>query len=152
MCSCTSHVSLCAFLTALKSHVFTLPKIYPQRDRDGPSVTGSVGIVQPTSLEIDESSLCARCLSRLSGLRTTHCLLLCRQPSCPATMFAWSFIDGSPLERAEREAQKADEHLGDNDNDNDILREVPHPSNEGLALQGKSVGAMASQKESVLLV
>ena len=38
-----------------------------------------------------------------------------------------------------------------NDNDNDTLREVPHPSNEGLALQAK-VGAMTPQKESVLLV
>ena len=25
----------------------------------------------------------------------------------------------------------------DNDNDNDTLREVPHPSNEGLALQAR---------------
>ena len=61
-------------------------------------------------------------------------------------MFAWSFIDGSPLERAEREAQKADEHLGDNDNDNDILREVPHPSNEGLALQARVSGPWPHKK------
>ena len=27
--------------------------------------------------------------------------------------------------------------LGDDDNDNDTLREVPHPSNEGLALQAR---------------
>ena len=27
--------------------------------------------------------------------------------------------------------------LLDNDNDNDTLREVPHPSNEGLALQAR---------------
>ena len=29
----------------------------------------------------------------------------------------------------------------DNDNDNDTLREVPHPSNEGLALQARVLGS-----------
>ena len=34
----------------------------------------------------------------------------------------------------------------DNDNDNDTLREVPHLSNEGLGLTGKSVGVMTPRK------
>ena len=29
----------------------------------------------------------------------------------------------------------------DNDNDNDTLRKVPHPSNEGLALQARVKGS-----------
>ena len=40
----------------------------------------------------------------------------------------------------------------DNDNDNDTLREVPHPSNEGLALQARVSGPWLHKKESVLLV
>ena len=40
----------------------------------------------------------------------------------------------------------------DNDNDNDTLREVPHPSNEGLALQARVSGPWHHKKESVLLV
>ena len=40
----------------------------------------------------------------------------------------------------------------DNDNDNDTLREVPHPSNEGLALQARVSGPWPHKKESVLLV
>ena len=39
----------------------------------------------------------------------------------------------------------------DNDTDNDTLREVPHPSNEGLALQARVSGPWP-HKESVLLV
>ena len=31
--------------------------------------------------------------------------------------------------------------LNDNDNDSDTLREVPHPSNEGLALQARVSGS-----------
>ena len=38
------------------------------------------------------------------------------------------------------------------DNDNDTLREVPHPSNEGLALQARVSGPWPHKKESVLLV
>ena len=34
----------------------------------------------------------------------------------------------------------------DNDNDNDTLREVPHPSNEGLALQARVYGVMTPRK------
>ena len=41
--------------------------------------------------------------------------------------------------------------LGDNDNDNDTLREVPHQSNEGLALQARVSGPWPLKKESVLL-
>ena len=44
------------------------------------------------------------------------------------------------------------ETRGDNDNDNDTLREVPHPSNEGLALQARVSGPWPNKKESVLLV
>ena len=40
----------------------------------------------------------------------------------------------------------------DNDNDNDTLREVPHPSNEGLALHARVSGPWPHKKESVLLV
>ena len=40
----------------------------------------------------------------------------------------------------------------DNDNDNDTLREVPHQSNEGLALQARVSGPWPLKKESVLLV
>ena len=36
--------------------------------------------------------------------------------------------------------------------DNDTLREVPHPSNEGLALQARVSGPWPHKKESVLLV
>ena len=39
-----------------------------------------------------------------------------------------------------------------NDNDNDTLREVPHPSSEGLALQARVSGPWLHKKESVLLV
>ena len=39
----------------------------------------------------------------------------------------------------------------DNDNDNDTLREVPHQSNEGLALQARVSGPWSLKKESVLL-
>ena len=39
----------------------------------------------------------------------------------------------------------------DNDNDNDTLREVPHQSNEGLALQARVSGPWPLKKESVLL-
>ena len=39
----------------------------------------------------------------------------------------------------------------DNDNDNDTLREVPHRSNEGLALQARVSGPWPLKKESVLL-
>ena len=42
--------------------------------------------------------------------------------------------------------------LGNNDNDNDTLREVPHPSNEGLALQARVSGPWPHKKEYVLLV
>ena len=38
------------------------------------------------------------------------------------------------------------------DNDNDTLKEVPHPSNEGLALQARVSGPWPHKKESVLLV
>ena len=38
------------------------------------------------------------------------------------------------------------------DNDNDTLREVPHPSNEGLALQARVSAPLSHKKESVLLV
>ena len=38
----------------------------------------------------------------------------------------------------------------DNDNDNDTLREVPHQSNEGLALQARVSGPWPLKKESVL--
>ena len=40
----------------------------------------------------------------------------------------------------------------DNDNDNDTLREVPHRSNEGLALQARVSGPWHHKKESVLQV
>ena len=38
------------------------------------------------------------------------------------------------------------------DNDNDTLKEVPHPSNEGPALQARVSGPWSHKKESVLLV
>ena len=38
------------------------------------------------------------------------------------------------------------------DNDNDTLKESPHPSNEGLALQARVSGPWPHKKESVLLV
>ena len=41
------------------------------------------------------------------------------------------------------------EYVGD-DNDNDTLREVPHQSNEGLALQARVSGPWPLEKESVL--
>ena len=40
----------------------------------------------------------------------------------------------------------------DHDNDNDTLREVPHRSNEGLALQARVSGPWPHKKESVLQV
>ena len=40
----------------------------------------------------------------------------------------------------------------DNDNDNDTLREVPHWSDEGLALQARVSGPWPHKKESVLQV
>ena len=40
----------------------------------------------------------------------------------------------------------------DNDNDNDTLREVPHLSDEGLALQARASGPWPHEKESVLQV
>ena len=39
-----------------------------------------------------------------------------------------------------------------NDNDNDTLREVPHWSDEGLALQARASGPWPHEKESVLQV
>ena len=38
----------------------------------------------------------------------------------------------------------------DNDNDNDTLIEVPHWSDEGLALQARASGPWPHEKESVL--
>ena len=38
----------------------------------------------------------------------------------------------------------------DNDNDHDTLREVPHLSDEGLALQARASGAMAPRKRICL--
>ena len=43
-------------------------------------------------------------------------------------------------------------HDNDNDNDNDTLREVPHLSDEGLALQARASGPWPHEKESVLQV
>ena len=40
----------------------------------------------------------------------------------------------------------------DNDNDNDTLREVPHLSDEGLALQARASGPWPHEKKSVLQV
>ena len=40
----------------------------------------------------------------------------------------------------------------DIDIDIDTLREVPHPSNEGLALQARVSGPWPHKKESILLV
>ena len=40
----------------------------------------------------------------------------------------------------------------DNDNDNDTLIEVPHWSDEGLALQARASGPWPHEKESVLQV
>ena len=37
----------------------------------------------------------------------------------------------------------------DNDNDNDTLREVPHRSNEGLALQARVSGPWPPQKKNL---
>ena len=42
--------------------------------------------------------------------------------------------------------------MNDNDNDNDTLREVPHKSDEGLALQARVSGPWPHEKESVLQV
>ena len=39
-----------------------------------------------------------------------------------------------------------DLQLSDNDNDNDTLKEVPHPSNEGLALQARVSGPWPHKK------
>ena len=39
----------------------------------------------------------------------------------------------------------------DNDNDNETLREVPHQSNESLALQARVSGPWPLKKEFVLL-
>ena len=92
--------------TALKPHGSTLTKIYPQYDRDGSRVTGSLGVDQPTSLEIDESSSCARCLPDCRGF-APHAVCRC-QSICPVTMFVCFSVPAlSPLERAEREAKKA---------------------------------------------
>ena len=43
----------------------------------------------------------------------------------------------------------SEDHI--NDNDNDTLREVPHQSNEGLAIQARVSGPWPLKKESVLL-
>ena len=53
------------------------------------------------------------------------------------------------LEHGEEKSSSQD---GCNDNDNDTLREVPHPSKEGLALQARVSGPWSHKKESVLLV
>ena len=42
--------------------------------------------------------------------------------------------------------------VNDNDNDNDTLREVPHWSDEGLALQARVSGPWPHKNESVLQV
>ena len=42
--------------------------------------------------------------------------------------------------------------MHDNDNDNDTLGEVPHWSDEGLALQARASGPWPHEKESVLQV
>ena len=42
--------------------------------------------------------------------------------------------------------------IGEKLNDNDTLREVPHRSNEGLALQARVSGPWPHKKESVLQV
>ena len=47
--------------------------------------------------------------------------------------------------------QNQDTQICGNDNDNDTLREVPHQSNEGLALQARVSGPWPHKKESVLL-
>ena len=44
----------------------------------------------------------------------------------------------------------SDSSDNDNDNDNDTLREVPHRSIEGLALQARVSGPWPHKKESVL--
>ena len=43
-------------------------------------------------------------------------------------------------------ATSGDNDNDDNDNDNDTLREVPHQSNEGLALQARVSGPWPSKK------
>ena len=54
-----------------------------------------------------------------------------RSPTCPSrVVFAW-------LDRCDD---------NDNDTDNDTLRKVPHPSNEGPGLTGKSEGVMTPRK------
>ena len=50
------------------------------------------------------------------------------------------------------ESKKMLGSASDNDNDNDTLREVPHRSNEGLALQARVSGPWPHKKESVLQV
>ena len=67
---------------------------------------------------------------RLFVLQDTNSLVESCQNKCPIVIFAGY----------------------DNDNDNDTLREVPHPSNEGLALQARVSGPWPHKKESVLLV
>ena len=47
---------------------------------------------------------------------------------------AWPFMWGHA-----RESRGFNDN--DNDNDNDTLRKVPHPSNEGLALQARVKGS-----------
>ena len=51
-----------------------------------------------------------------------------------------------------RDSEGTNLELSDNDNDNDTLREVPHQSNEGLALQARVSGPWPHKKESVLLM
>ena len=54
--------------------------------------------------------------------------------------------------RLEEANERQNMYLADNDNDNDTLREVPHRSNEGLALQARVSGPWPHKKESVLQV
>ena len=87
--------------------------------------------------------------ARASSLATTirvplcaaHVALVMEKMSLERKMVGSAAMDG------------ARRHVGyDNDNDNDTLREVPHPSNEGLAIQARVSGPWLHKKESVLLV
>ena len=58
---------------------------------------------------------------------------------------------GPEMDSEERKKTRDNTQGVDNDNDNDTLREVPHQSNEGLALQARVSGPWLLKKESLLL-
>ena len=85
----------------------------------------------------------------LEGLDTTE---VRRGEWVPDCEDAWMWLPFSPCKEEASDTGRGRQEAGrtgccsvdndnDNDNDNDTLRKVPHPSNEGLALQARVKGS-----------